>query len=238
MNYPAYCKFLYYGSDKQANPHPNVRIFNKVGDAYGFLLDNAYVVDFEKGIEFMVTAVILCNEDEVFNDEKYDYDTIGYPFFKALGQHIYNYESTRKKAYVPRLDYLKFNHENKIWVFVFLSFSALGQGKIKAIGIVQVSVGNVRSEPAQSAEMSTQVLMGTPVKLLEKAEGKIGIWFKCRMNIEAGLREERSRGWIRWSSNNIKTKDQNLFLPIFKETSIVMRVKNRKSFRSLFGSIA
>jgi len=111
MNYPAYCKFVFYGSDKEANPLPNVRIFNKVGDAYGFLLDNAYMVDFEKGIEFMVTAVILCNEDEVFNDEKYDYDTIGYPFFKALGQHIYDYESTRKKAYVPRLDYLKFNHE-------------------------------------------------------------------------------------------------------------------------------
>jgi hypothetical protein len=111
MNFPAYCKFLYYGSEKEAKPNPNVRIFNKVGDAYGFLLDNAYVVDFEKGIEFLVTAVILCNEDEVFNDEKYDYDTIGFPFFKALGQHLYNYEVTRKKKYLPNLNHLKFDHE-------------------------------------------------------------------------------------------------------------------------------
>lgn len=77
--------------------------------------------------------------------------------------------------------------KNKIWVFVFLSFSALGQGKIKTIGIVQVSVGNVRSEPAQSAEMSTQVLMGTPVKLLEKAEGKN--WYLVQM-------PDEYRGWI------------------------------------------
>jgi hypothetical protein len=111
MNFPTYCKFLYYGSEKQAKLNPHVRIFNKVGDAYGFLLDNAYVVDFDKRIEFLVTAVILCNEDEVFNDEKYDYDTIGFPFFKALGQHIYDYESTRKKAILPDLNYLKFNYE-------------------------------------------------------------------------------------------------------------------------------
>lgn len=77
--------------------------------------------------------------------------------------------------------------KNKIWVFVFLSFSALGQGKIKTIGIVKVSVGNVRSEPAQSAEMSTQVLMGTPVKLLEKAEGKNWYWVQM---------PDEYRGWI------------------------------------------
>jgi hypothetical protein len=77
--WPAYCKFLMYGGQKDAVINPNIRIFNKVGDAYGFLLDNAYIVDFEKGIEFMLSAVILCNEDQIFNDSKYDYDTIGFP---------------------------------------------------------------------------------------------------------------------------------------------------------------
>ena len=65
----SYCKFLYYGSEKNAVLNPSIRIFNKVGDAYGFLLDNAYVVDFDKKVEFIVTAVLLCNEDEIFNDE-------------------------------------------------------------------------------------------------------------------------------------------------------------------------
>jgi cell wall-associated NlpC family hydrolase len=77
--------------------------------------------------------------------------------------------------------------KNKIWVFIFLSISAFGQGKIKPIGVVQVSVGNVRSEPAQSAEMSTQVLLGTPVKILEKADGKN--WYFVQM-------PDDYRGWI------------------------------------------
>ncbi len=110
--FATYCKFLYYGSEKNAVLNPSVRIFNKVGDAYGFLLDNAYIVDFEKKVEFMVTAVLLCNEDEIFNDEKYDYDTIGYPFYKNLGQVIYDYEAKRPKKHLPNLGHLRFNYAN------------------------------------------------------------------------------------------------------------------------------
>ncbi|MFD3292376.1 serine hydrolase [Aquirufa sp. KTFRIE-69F] len=110
--FATYCKFLYYGSEKNASLNPSIRIFNKVGDAYGFLLDNAYVVDFDKKVEFMVTAVLLCNEDEIFNDEKYDYDTIGFPFYKNLGQIIYDYEVKRPKKHLPNPDYLRFNYAN------------------------------------------------------------------------------------------------------------------------------
>lgn len=110
--YASYCKFLYYGAEKNAHLNPSLRIFNKVGDAYGFLLDNAYVVDLDKKIEFIVTAVLLCNEDEIFNDEQYDYDSIGFPFYKNLGQVIYDYEVKRPKKYLPNLDHLKFNYAN------------------------------------------------------------------------------------------------------------------------------
>lgn len=33
--YDAYCKFLMFGSEKGAMPE-NIRIFNKIGDAFGF----------------------------------------------------------------------------------------------------------------------------------------------------------------------------------------------------------
>ena len=105
--YPTYCKFLMYGSGKNEVVNPNMRIFNKVGDAYGFLLDNAYIVDFEKGIEFMLTTVLLCNDDQIFNDDKYDYDTIGFPFMKNLGQLIYTHELTRKRKNKPDLSRFK-----------------------------------------------------------------------------------------------------------------------------------
>lgn len=110
--YPAYCKFLLYGSQKGALPK-NIRIFNKVGDAYGQLIDVAYIVDFEKQVEFFLSAAIYCNSDGVLNDDKYDYETIGYPFMKNLGQVIYEQEVKREKSILPNLDALKFEYDKK-----------------------------------------------------------------------------------------------------------------------------
>jgi hypothetical protein len=102
--YPdSYVKFLMYGNSKERIP-ANIRIFNKIGNAYGFLIDNAYIVDLEKGVEFMLTAVLLVNENEVFNDGKYEYDTVGYPFMRNLGRAFYEHELKRKKEYQPNLE--------------------------------------------------------------------------------------------------------------------------------------
>jgi len=106
----AYCKFLYWGSEKGSLPK-TFRIFNKVGDAYGFLTDIAYVVDFEKNIEFMLSATILCNTDGIFNDSKYDYDSVGYPFMKNLGRIIYDYDLNRKRPRAPDLSSFKFQYD-------------------------------------------------------------------------------------------------------------------------------
>ena len=106
----AYCKFLYWGSEKQALPK-TFRIFNKVGDAYGFLIDAAYVADLENGIEFMLSAVIYCNSDGVLNDSKYDYDSIGFPFMKHLGQVIYDHEKKRKRNFKPDLSTFRMSYE-------------------------------------------------------------------------------------------------------------------------------
>jgi beta-lactamase class A len=111
--WPAYCKFLLFGSEKGQLPQ-NIRVFNKVGDAYGHLLDVAYVVDYEKGVEFFLSAVMYCNSDGVLNDDKYDYDTIGFPFMKNLGQTIYNYEVKREKKYVPDLSAFKFAYDKAL----------------------------------------------------------------------------------------------------------------------------
>lgn len=100
--YDAYCKFLLYGSKKGDLPK-NIRIFNKVGDAYGFLTDIAYIVDFEHKVEFMLSASISCNSDGIYNDDKYDYDTVGYPFMQHLGEVILKYEQARKRKYPPNL---------------------------------------------------------------------------------------------------------------------------------------
>lgn len=108
--YDAYCKFLMYGEDRTPIPK-NIRIFNKVGDAYGYLIDNAYFVDFENGVEFMLSAVINTNTDGVYNDGKYEYKAIGYPFMKNLGRAIYTYELQRKRTFRPDLRDLKLTYD-------------------------------------------------------------------------------------------------------------------------------
>lgn len=103
---PSIVKFLMFG-DKTDTIPSNIRIFNKIGDSYGYLIDNAYIVDFDKKIEFMLSAVVFSNADGIFNDSKYEYETICYPFMGNLGRVIYDYELKRPKKYLPDLSRFK-----------------------------------------------------------------------------------------------------------------------------------
>ena len=55
------------------------------------------------GVEFLLSAVINVNTDEIYNDGKYDYVNIGYPFMKNLGQLVYQYELDRPRQNKPDL---------------------------------------------------------------------------------------------------------------------------------------
>jgi hypothetical protein len=101
--YDSYVKFFLFGDSKKRMPR-TIRIFNKVGDAYGYMLDNAYIVDFERGVEFLLTAVIYCNQDGIFNDDRYEYDSVGFPFMANLGKAVFEYELTRKRRDRPNLN--------------------------------------------------------------------------------------------------------------------------------------
>ena len=106
--YPdGYVKFLMFGGDAKTIP-PYIRIFNKPGDAYGFLTDAAYIVDFRNGIEFILSATIYTNENQTFNDDHYEYEEVGLPFMRNLGQAIYEIELGRQREYEPDLDRFRF----------------------------------------------------------------------------------------------------------------------------------
>jgi len=109
--YDSYVKFYF----KKGSHHlpADVRIFNKVGWAYGFMTDVSYVADFKSNIEFMLTATVYVNSDGILNDDKYDYDSIGYPFFYELGQTIYDYELQRTRRYKPDLSKFKIQYEQR-----------------------------------------------------------------------------------------------------------------------------
>lgn len=106
--FDGYCKFFLFGTTTDTVKKP-IRIFNKVGNAYGYSLDLAYIVDFEKKIEFFLAAVVYTNKNQIFNDDKYEYDEIGFPFLAELGKIIYEYEIKRTRKFKP--DLTKFNFE-------------------------------------------------------------------------------------------------------------------------------
>lgn len=76
---------------------PEFRVYDKVGGAYGFLTNTAYVVDEKTGIEFLLSATVYCNSDGILNDDRYDYEQTGYPFMRSLARLIYEQEKKRNK---------------------------------------------------------------------------------------------------------------------------------------------
>jgi len=101
--WPAYSKLLFFGREKALKPDGGIRSFNKYGDSYGFNIDNAYIVDFKNGVEFLLAAVVQSNNNEIYNDGIYEYEEVTYPFLKNIGKLIYEHELKREKKMKPDL---------------------------------------------------------------------------------------------------------------------------------------
>jgi len=105
-HYDGYCKFFLYGDTKDKIPD-NLKIFNKVGLAYGFVIDNAYIIDIRNNVEFLLTAVIYSNPNETMNDDDYDYEKTSIPFLASLGRKIFDLELKRYKKVLPDFQLFK-----------------------------------------------------------------------------------------------------------------------------------
>lgn len=108
--FDSYTKFFFFKDGKQKIPG-HIRSFNKTGWSHGFLTDVCYIVDFKNNIEFMLSACIYVNKDQVLNDNKYEYIETGYPFFREVGEKIYDYELKRKRTVVPDLSQWKLTYD-------------------------------------------------------------------------------------------------------------------------------
>jgi hypothetical protein len=85
--YDSYVKFFIYG-DSKAPIDSQVELYNKAGEAYGYLTDCAYIVDRKRKKEYLLTATIYVNKDGIFNDDVYEYEEIGIPFLAELGRQL------------------------------------------------------------------------------------------------------------------------------------------------------
>lgn len=94
--YDSYVKFFMYGDSKKPIPD-HIKIYNKVGYAYGTLTETAFIEDTKNDIKFFLSATILVNKNDIFNDNLYEYDTLGIPFLSELGREFYELEMNRQK---------------------------------------------------------------------------------------------------------------------------------------------
>jgi hypothetical protein len=107
--YPDQYMNYFIGPDSGASVMPpGVRVFNKVGQAYGFMTDCSYVVDTIRKVEFFISCSMYLNADGILNDGIYEYDQVGFPFFHELYKAIYATEIARKKKYLPRFSLPEF----------------------------------------------------------------------------------------------------------------------------------
>jgi hypothetical protein len=58
-----------------------------------------------------LSATIYCNKDGILNDDIYEYETIGFPFMKNLGQLIYGLETKRPRKIIPDLSPFIFEYD-------------------------------------------------------------------------------------------------------------------------------
>ena len=83
----SYNKFLLYG-DLKGEMSPKIRIYNKIGQAYGTLTDIAYI---KEGDHQGILAVsLLVNENGIFNDDHYEYEELGLPFMGLFGRALWS----------------------------------------------------------------------------------------------------------------------------------------------------
>jgi len=102
--------FLMGGTDSVRLPS-RIRIFNKVGLAYGYLSDVAYIVDFDLGVEFFLSAVVYVGDSQAGDPSAAGYPwAVGLRFLRELGWVLYRYETTRRKPYFPDLASFKYEY--------------------------------------------------------------------------------------------------------------------------------
>ena len=89
--FDSYNKFFIYG-DSTNTIDRKIRIYNKVGVAYGALTDISYIRDYQKDIEFFLSATIYVNQNQIVNDNIYEYDDVGIPFLAELARQVYKLE--------------------------------------------------------------------------------------------------------------------------------------------------
>ena len=100
-------KYLLFGDDGDSTTLSNTRTVSKIGIAYGFVNECAYIVDLENNIDFFLSVSIYANQNDIVNDGRYEYEDIAMPFLGKLGKLILDYELERAREHPQELREMK-----------------------------------------------------------------------------------------------------------------------------------
>ena len=84
----SYNKFFIHGMDTILKS-TDIRVYNKVGQAYGTSTDSAYIKNYKEDVEFFLTATIYTNKNEIINDNIYEYGDTAIPFLSRISKTLY-----------------------------------------------------------------------------------------------------------------------------------------------------
>lgn len=91
--YPDYYYKFFLDPKTMNTADGELRIYNKVGIAGGFISDVSFFHDKRSGIKFYLSGAMLAKKDGIMDNGKYDYYDIGIPVFRKIGSMIYAYLS-------------------------------------------------------------------------------------------------------------------------------------------------
>ncbi|MEM7630231.1 MAG: serine hydrolase [Planctomycetota bacterium] len=80
-------KFMLEGV-REVVPAESIRYVNKIGLAYGFTTETAYIEDVRTGRGVFVAGSVYTNANGTLNDNVYEYDGVAMPFWRALGRSV------------------------------------------------------------------------------------------------------------------------------------------------------
>ena len=84
----SYNKFFIHGMDTILKS-TDIRVYNKIGQAYGTSTDSAYIKNYKEDVEFFLTATIYTNKNEIINDNIYEYGDTAIPFLSRISKTLY-----------------------------------------------------------------------------------------------------------------------------------------------------
>ena len=86
--FKSYNKFFIHGTDTILN-NTDIRVYNKIGQAYGTSTDSAFIKNYKEDVEFFLTATIYTNKNKIINDNIYEYGETAIPFLSKLSKALY-----------------------------------------------------------------------------------------------------------------------------------------------------